>query len=111
MTLCFRPLVNAEFSRHILAQFLIEILSVPALIYFLRKHAGQCIEQLISLRILKRTLSISEDSNWFPDFGQELTGTRCLAFLGNIVHMFNVEDTPEAQLLAYPLLTVIKVDV
>lgn len=106
MTLCSRPLLDGDFSRNILAQFLIEILSVPALIYHLHKHTNQCIEQLSSMWILKRALSISEDINWFAEFGSQLIGTRCLAFLGNILNLFYIENINEAQLLAYSLLTV-----
>lgn len=106
MTLCTRPLVDGEFSRNILGQFLVEILSVPALIYHLYTSAPQCIEQLSSMWILKRALGISEDLNWFSDFGRQIPGTKCLAFLGNIVNLFNIENNVEARLLAYPLLTV-----
>uniref|UniRef100_A0A1A9WT99 Ubiquitin-protein ligase E3B n=1 Tax=Glossina brevipalpis TaxID=37001 RepID=A0A1A9WT99_9MUSC len=105
MTLCTRPLVDGDFSRNILGQFLVEILSVPALIYHLNASAPQCIEQLSSMWILKRALSISEDLNWFSDFGRQIPGTKCLAFLGNIVNLFNIENNVEARLLAYPLLT------
>lgn len=110
ITLCSRPLLDGDFPRNILAQFLIEIMSVPALVYHLHKHTNQCIEQLSSMWILKRAVSILEDINWFSDFGQQLTSTRCLAFLGNIMNLFYVENITEAQLLAYPLLTVIMID-
>ena len=106
MTLCTRPLLDGDFSRNIMAQFLIEILSVPALVYHLSTTAPQCIEQMSSMWILKRALGISEDPEWFTDYGKNMPGTKSLALLGNIINLFNIENLNEAKLLAYPLLTV-----
>lgn len=106
MTLCTRPLIDGDFSRNIMAQFLIEILSVPALVYHLNTVAPQCIEQMSSMWILKRALNISEDSNWFKDYGANMPATKSLALLGNIINLFNIENLAEAKLLAYPLMTV-----
>ncbi|XP_059216433.1 ubiquitin-protein ligase E3B [Stomoxys calcitrans] len=105
MTLCTRPLIDGDFTRNIMAQFLIEILSVPALIYHLSTVAPQCIEQMSSMWILKRALNISEDINWFKDYGAKMPATKSLALLGNIINLFNIENITEAKLLAYPLLT------
>ncbi|XP_037932365.1 ubiquitin-protein ligase E3B [Teleopsis dalmanni] len=106
ITLCTRPLIDGDFSRNLFAQFLTEILSVPALIYHLNANAPQCIEQMSSMWILKRALtSLSDDLNWFKDFGDNMPGTKALAFLGNIVNLFNIENSMEAKLLAFPLLT------
>ena len=77
MTLCTRPLVDGDFSRNLLAQFLTDILSVPALIYHLNNSAPKCIEQMSSMWILKRSLTISEDINWFKDFGEKLPVSTC----------------------------------
>ncbi|TMW42060.1 hypothetical protein DOY81_012861, partial [Sarcophaga bullata] len=102
MTLCTRPLLDGDFSRNIMAQFLIEILSVPALVYHLSTTAPQCIEQMSSMWILKRALGISEDAEWFTDYGKNMPGTKSLALLGNIINLFNIENLNEAKLLAYP---------
>lgn len=106
ITLCLRPLIDGDFSRNILSQFLSEILSVPALIYHLHQSVPQCIEQFSSMSLLKRALNISEDYQWFEEFAASMSGTKSLAYLGNIVNMFNIENLAEAKKLAYPLLTV-----
>lgn len=106
MTLCTRPLIDGDFSRNIMAQFLMEILSVPALVHHLTTTAPQCIEQMSSIWILKRALGISEDLNWFTDYGKDMSGTKSLALLGNVINLFHIENITEAKLLAYPLLTV-----
>ncbi|BFF99140.1 ubiquitin-protein ligase E3B [Drosophila madeirensis] len=104
ITLCLRPLIDGDYSRNLLSQFLSEILSVPALIYHLNQSVPQCIEQFSSMGLLKKALSISEDFQWFEEFGASMPGTKSLAFLGNIVNLFNIDGHAEAKVLAYPLL-------
>lgn len=106
ITLCLRPLIDGNFSRNLLAKFLSEILSVPALIYHLQQSVPQCLEQFSSMGLLKKALSISGDVQWFEEFGTSMPGTKSLAFLGNIVNLFNIDGQGESKELAYPLLTV-----
>ncbi|KRF99210.1 uncharacterized protein Dwil_GK12351, isoform B [Drosophila willistoni] len=105
ITLCLRPLIDGDFSRNLLSQFLSEILSVPALIYHLHQSVPQCLEQFTSLGLLKRALDISQNPQWFDEFGASMPGTKSLAFLGNIVNLFNIDNQTESKMLAYPLLT------
>ncbi|XP_053953926.1 ubiquitin-protein ligase E3B [Anastrepha ludens] len=105
MTLCTRPLIDGDFSRNILTQFLAEILSVPALVYHLNIITPQCIEQLTSMQVLKRFLQSAEDTNFFSGFKSSMPGTKLLAFLGNVVNLFTIESPVEAKELAYPLFT------
>lgn len=106
ITLCLRPLIDGDYSRNLLSQFLSEILSVPALIYHLHQSVPQCIEQFSTMRLLSRALKISEDFQWFEEFAASMSGTKTLAYLGNIVNMFNIDNQAEAKQLAFPLLTV-----
>jgi len=108
ITLCLRPLTDGDYSRNLISQFLSEIFSVPALIYHLNQSVPQCIEQFSSMCLLKRALSISEDLQWFEEFAASMSGTKTLAYLGNLVNMFNIDNQAEAKLLAFPLLTVSK---
>ncbi|XP_070070990.1 ubiquitin-protein ligase E3B isoform X2 [Drosophila takahashii] len=105
ITLCLRPLIDGNFSRNLLTKFLSEILSVPALIYHLHQSVPQCLEQFSSLGLLKKALGISGDLQWFEEFGASMPGTKSLAFLGNIVNLFNIDGQGESKELAYPLLT------
>ncbi|XP_017122244.1 ubiquitin-protein ligase E3B isoform X1 [Drosophila elegans] len=105
ITLCLRPLIDGNFSRNLLTKFLSEILSVPALIYHLHQSVPQCLEQFSSLGLLQKALSISGDLQWFEEFGASMPGTKSLAFLGNIVNLFNIDGQGESKELAYPLLT------
>ncbi|XP_017071877.1 ubiquitin-protein ligase E3B [Drosophila eugracilis] len=104
ITLCLRPLIDGNFSRNLLSKFLSEILSVPALIYHLHQSVPQCLEQFSSLGLLKKALSISEDAEWFKEFGASMPGTKSLALLGNVVNLFNIDGQGESKELAYPLL-------
>jgi len=61
--------------------------------------------------LLKRALSISEDFQWFEEFAASMSGTKTLAYLGNIVNMFNIDNQAEAKLLAFPLLTVSSISI
>lgn len=105
ITLCLRPLIDSDYSRNLLTKFLTEILSVPALIYHLHQSVPQCLEQFSAMGLLRKALSISEDHQWFEEFGASMPGTKSLAFLGNLVNLFNIEAQEEAKTLAYPLLT------
>lgn len=86
ITLCLRPLTDGDYSRNLISQFLSEIFSVPALIYHLNQSVPQCIEQFSSMCLLKRALSISEDLQWFEEFAASMSGTKTLAYLGNLVN-------------------------
>ncbi|XP_055912122.1 ubiquitin-protein ligase E3B [Eupeodes corollae] len=105
ITLCTRPLIDGDFSELLVSKFLTDILSIPALILHLETNAPQCVAQLQSMNILKRALKMSETSGWHKEFVKTSSGTKSLAFLGNLVNLFHIENTDEARLLAYPQMT------
>lgn len=101
MTLCTRPLIDGNFSKNLLGNFLSSVMSVPALIYLLNLHAPKCIQNLQSMNILERILNFSDDYLWFEEFALSVPGTKTLALLANLVHLFNIEPV-----CAYPQMTV-----
>lgn len=92
MTLATRPLIDGEFSKNLMAQFLSEIFSVPALIWHLENNAPECVAMLQSQKILERSLNLWPDFDWFKDFSTSAAGTKTVAFLGNFIHIFNIEE-------------------
>lgn len=93
MTLCTRPIIDGNFSKNIMSLFLSTVISVPALIYNLKSHAPNCIQTLQSLNILEKILHISHDYSWFKEFSSSVAGTKTLALLANLVHLFCLEPT------------------
>lgn len=105
ITLCTRPLIDGDFSESLVSKFLIEIFSIPALVVHLEDNAPQCVAQLQSMKILNRALEMSVTSNWLEDFVESSSGTKSLAFLGNLVHLFHIESANDSQESTYLQMT------
>lgn len=102
MTLATRPLIDGDFSKNLMSQFLSEIISVPAIIWHLDNYAPCCIELLESLNILQKCLDMWPDLKWFRTFSTSVPGTKSLAFLGNLIHLFYMESNESAKKIGYP---------
>ncbi|XP_055376803.1 ubiquitin-protein ligase E3B isoform X2 [Condylostylus longicornis] len=105
ITLTTRPLIDGNFSQNLLSQFLSEILSVPALIWHIESYALDCIPLFQSINLLEKSLKITDDLSWYKNFATEVPGTKSLAFLGNLVQLFNDEEQETAERIAFPTFT------
>lgn len=86
--------------------FVVQILSMPALIYFLEQHAGDSLQSLQSHDILQRTLQLLIQDDSMKIITNSMQGTQSLALLANIVQLFYLEPMKNAVESGYPSFTV-----
>lgn len=98
VTLSTRPLISGNFSENLLSMFVVQILSTPALVYFLEQHANDSLQLLQSHDILQRTLQLLIQDESMKVIANSMQGTQSLALLANIVHLFYLSTTNSASL-------------
>lgn len=106
VTLSTRPLISGNFSENLLSMFVVQILSMPALIYFLEQHASDSLQSLQSHDILQRTLALLIQDDSMKIITNSMQGTQSLALLANIVQLFYLEPMKNAIESGYPSFTV-----
>lgn len=107
VTLSTRPLISGNFSENLLSMFVVQILSMPALIYFLEQHTPDSLQSLQTHDILQRTLQLLIQDDSMKIIINSLQGTQSLALLANIVQLFYLEPMKNAVTSGYPSFTVI----
>lgn len=106
VTLSTRPLISGNFSENLLSMFIVQILSMPALIYFLEQNANDSLQSLQSLDILQRSLRLLMQDDSIKIITNSMQGTQSLALLANIVHLFYLEPMKNVLESGYPSFTV-----
>lgn len=106
MTLAVRPLMSGNFSENLMSMFLVQILSVPALIYQLEQMSSECISALQSQKMLQKSLILLSTEQSLKIISNSMQGTQSLALLANLVHLFHLESVENATALGYPSMTV-----
>ncbi|XP_037044995.1 ubiquitin-protein ligase E3B [Bradysia coprophila] len=107
VTLSTRPLISGNFSENLLSMFVVQILSMPALIYFLEQNANDSLQSLQSHDILQRTLQLLIQDDSMKIITNSMQGTQSLALLANIVQLFYLEPMKNALESGYPSFTTI----
>lgn len=105
LTLATRPLVSGMFSENLLSMFLVQILSVPALIYHLEQIAMDSLISLQTNEIIQRTLVLLEQEQSLKIIANSMQGTQSLALLANLVHLFYLEQPANTIALGFPIFT------
>lgn len=103
-----RPLVAGNFTERLMSQYLIQILSVPAIMYNLEQLAPECITLIQQNSILEKSLQLLSDDKNLKTITENMQGTQILAFLANLVTLFQLEKNESAANLSYPLFVVSK---
>lgn len=91
LTLATRPLVSGEFSDNLLSMFLVQVLSVPALVHHLEQMAPESLAQLQSLEVLSRALVLLEGEQSMKIIANSMQGTQSLALIANMVQLFQLD--------------------
>lgn len=86
--------------------FLVQILSVPALVHHLDEIAGDSVQTLQTNEMLQRTLTLLDDDQSMKIITNSMQGTQSLALLANIIHLFYLEPVNNTVDLAFPVFTV-----
>lgn len=106
LSLSVRPLISSHFSENLMIMFLVQILSIPALIYQIETLVPECIQTLQSHAILQRTLEILEKEQSVKIIINSMKGTQSLAVLANVNQLFYLEPIESVQELGFPTFTV-----
>lgn len=106
LTLTVRLLVSGNFTENLLSMFLVQILSMPALIYHLEQMAIDSLQSLQTNQILQRTLILLETEQSLKIITNSMQGTQSLTLLANIVHLFYLESPANTIDLGFPSFTV-----
>lgn len=89
-----------------MSMFVVQILSMPALIYNLEQMAADSLHSLQTHQILQRTLTLLETEQSLKIITNSMQGTQSLALLANIVHLFYAEPAGNTIDLGFPTFTV-----
>ncbi|XP_055603110.1 ubiquitin-protein ligase E3B [Uranotaenia lowii] len=105
MTLSVRPLISSSFSENLMSQFLVQILSVPGIIFQLEQFTQECLNNLQTHHILEKSLDLLGIDASMKYVVNTLQNSHILALLANIVHLYYLEPPENASKLAYPTFT------
>ncbi|XP_059481924.1 ubiquitin-protein ligase E3B [Neocloeon triangulifer] len=100
--LTLRPLVLADFSEKLLSMFLINIVSVPALLHHLTIISPECINQLVSNGVFKRSMTMLSSEQDLRIVFNTLEGNYALCLLANLIHMAHIEKDDSLKELYFP---------
>ncbi|XP_065343486.1 ubiquitin-protein ligase E3B [Cloeon dipterum] len=101
-TLALRPLVLAEFSDKLLSMFLINIFSVPALLLHLSSTSPECLNQLVTNEVFKRSMVLLSTEQNLRIVFNTLEGNYALCLLANLIHMAHLEKDSSLKELYFP---------
>ncbi|KAL4223687.1 Ubiquitin-protein ligase E3B [Mactra antiquata] len=87
LTISLRPLMAANFSDNLLTLFVLNILSVPALIHHISVMAPDCLTILITNRVFKRTLDLLTIEQSTRIIFNTLEGNYALCLLANLIQL------------------------
>ncbi|XP_077995296.1 ubiquitin-protein ligase E3B-like [Glandiceps talaboti] len=90
--IALRPLVAGKFTDNMLTVFLVDILSVPAIVLHLSTLAPECLTVLKTHGVFKKSLlMLSTEQNTKIVFNS-LEGNYALCLLANLVHLGNIDS-------------------
>lgn len=106
LTLSIRPVLYGNFTENLILLFLINILSIPALIYHLKNISPECLDMFHTNSLLRRMLDLLYKEQSLVYVVDKLKGTQSLALLGNLINLYHLEPSESASVLCYPEFTV-----
>ncbi|XP_030752735.1 ubiquitin-protein ligase E3B isoform X2 [Sitophilus oryzae] len=106
-TLAMRPLVSANFSDKFMTIFLINILSVPGLIYHLEILSPESISTIQQYKLFTRSLEILSSQQSMRIVFNILEGSYALCLLANLIQMAYLERKTTLKDLCFPTFTVV----
>lgn len=107
LSLATRPLVSGGFSDNLLSQFVLHILTVPALVHQIEALTPEYMAKLIDMELLPKCIELLSNDAAMTHLLRSVQGTQILSLLANIIHLFNVEPLPRAVELGFPNFTLV----
>lgn len=102
LTLAIRPLVSANFSDNLMSMFVVQIVSVPALVHHMELLAADSLASLQAHELLQKSLTLLEQEQSIKIIANSMQGTQSLALLANLVHLFYLEPAAKTAELGFP---------
>lgn len=106
LSLSIRPLISGNFSENLMTMYLVQILSLPALIYQIEANVNDSLQIFHTHTILQRSLKLLEKEQNMRIVTNSLEGCQTLALLANLTHLFHMEPLESASSLSFPTFTV-----
>lgn len=103
LSLATRPLSSGGFTENLLTQFILHIMTVPALVHQIEALTPDYLNKLVEL--LPKCIQLLASETW-TNIIRNVQGTQILALLANIIHLFNAEQMEKAMDLGFPNFTV-----
>ncbi|KAG8042714.1 hypothetical protein G9C98_005354 [Cotesia typhae] len=102
VTLTMRPLISSQMSDKLVSLFLINIFSVPALVYHLNIYSTECINLFISHNLFTRSLELLNSEQNLRIIFNALEGSYALCLLANLIQLANIERDEVLKDLYFP---------
>ncbi|XP_012263808.1 ubiquitin-protein ligase E3B isoform X2 [Athalia rosae] len=103
--LSLRPLISSQMSDKLVSMFLINICSVPALIYHLNIMSPECISALTTHNLFMRSLELLNSEQNLRVVFNALEGSYALCLLANLTQLANIERDEVLRELYFPSFT------
>lgn len=94
--LATRPLVSAQFSGNLLSMFLVQVLSVPALVHHLQHLTPESLTTLQTLDVLPHALDLLAEEQSLKIIANSMQGTQSLALIANLVQLYHLDASAAA---------------
>lgn len=108
ITLTFRPLISSQMSDKLVSLFLINILSVPSLIYHLNKEEfDKCISLFKTHSLLSRSLNLLNSEQNLRIVFNALEGNYALCLLANLIQLATIEKEEVLREAYFPSFTLV----
>nr|XP_018915602.1 PREDICTED: ubiquitin-protein ligase E3B [Bemisia tabaci] len=107
LTLATRPLFSSNLSDNLVSIFLVQILSVPALVSHIRDLAPEYLNTLQSHRTLERCLEFLSSPQEMQTVFDSLEASYALCLIGNLIHLVYLYKSSLSGSNLYPAFTVV----
>ncbi|XP_043282173.1 ubiquitin-protein ligase E3B isoform X2 [Venturia canescens] len=105
VTLSLRPLLSSKMSDKLVSLFLINIFSVPALVYHLNLNCPECTSSFLTHGLFARSLELLNSEQNLRIVFNALEGSYALCLLANLIQLANIERDQVLQDLYFPSFT------
>ncbi|XP_076627960.1 ubiquitin-protein ligase E3B isoform X2 [Colletes latitarsis] len=105
VTLALGPLISSQMSDKLVSLFLINIFSVPALVYHLNSISSVCSSSFITCNLFARSLELLNLEQNLRIVFNALEGSYALCLLANLIQLANIEREEVLRELYFPSFT------
>lgn len=110
LSLSIQPLISGNFTENLMTMYIVQILSLPALVYQIEMNVNDSMQMFHTHNMLERSLELLEKEQNMKIITNSLKGCQTLALLANLIHLFDLESIKSietATKLGFPSFTVI----